>query len=144
MSDFVARNSAPNSFPLVRGNSRADIEAGFGVDPIQVLQAQLEATTEKWAQGAALYGAGGFANDVRKKVLSLAMLRIRNDYLNRGEKAPTEKVLDAMAHADKDYTRWLDQQVIDRAEWLQLSDTRDNIREMIRRDDALIRAAGRV
>lgn len=120
---------------------RSDVETGFGVEPIQELQSQIEATTEKWAQGAALYGPGGFAGDVRKKILSLAMLRIRNEYLNNGEKAPTEKILDAMAHADKDYVRWLDQQIIDRANWLKLDDTRDQIREKIRRDDALIRSA---
>lgn len=121
--------------------NRYDMETSFGVQPVEEIQAQLADTTDEWARGAALYGSFGFADHVRKKVLALAMLRIRNDFLNRGEKAPTEKILDAMAHADRDYTRWLDQQVIDRANWLRLSDTRDNLREKVRRDDALIRSA---
>lgn len=123
-----------------RPANRYDMETSFGVQPIEEIQSQLEQTTEEWSKGAALYGSFGFAEHVRKKVLALALLRIRNLFLNRGEKAPTEKILDAMAHADKDYTRWLDQQIIDRANWLRLDDTGDQLRERIRRDDALIRS----
>lgn len=132
----------PSDFrPSLPPANRYDMETSFGVQPIEEIQAELQESSDEWARGAALYGSFGLGEHVRKKVLALALLRIRNDYLNRGEKAPTEKVLDAMAHGDKDYVRWLDQQIIERANWLKLDDTRDQLRERIRRDDALIRSA---
>ncbi len=119
------------------------VEQDAGVDPIELLIHQLSETEEEWARGSALFGPGGFANDVRKKILSVVMLRIRDKLLSDGEKAPTEKVMDAMAHADRQYVAWLDRQVIARADWLRLDAQRDAIEMRCNRGQALLRVAGR-
>jgi hypothetical protein len=118
-------------------------EESFGVEPMDQLLAQLDATEDEWSHGSALFGPGGFANDVRKKVLSIVMLRIRDEILNKGEKAPTEKVLDAMAHADKQYVEWLDRQVVARAEWVKLDARREGILLKANRGQAMLRVAAR-
>ncbi len=146
MNDFTspAAGRAVDTLPATaNGYAPVGIEEGYGVDPIELLIHQLSETEEDWAKGAALFGAGGFANDVRKKILSVVMLRIRDALLNSGDKAPTEKVLDAMAHADKQYTQWLDRQVVARAEWLRLDAQRDAIEMRCNRGQALLRVAGR-
>ena len=119
------------------------VEQDAGVEPAESLIHQLSETEEDWANGGALYGNGGFANDVRKKLLSVVMLRIRDSMLSGGEKAPTEKVLDAMAHADKQYGEWLDRQVIAKAGWLRLDAQRNTIEMRFNRGQALLRVAGR-
>lgn len=118
-------------------------EQSYGVEPLDNLIAGLQEREEEWAYGSALFGPGGFANDVRKKVLSLVMLRIRDEMINKGEKAPTEKVLDAMAHGDKQYTEWLDRQVIARAEWVKLDAQREAILLKVNRGQAMLRVVAR-
>lgn len=129
-------SSLPTSFA-------PDIERSLGAEPLEELLAELEANAEAWAHGGALFGAGGFANDQRKKVLSIVMLRIRDEFLQKGEKPPTEKILDAMAHADKRYTRWLDEQTIKRAEWLKLDAERDAIAMKVNRGQSLLKLGTR-
>lgn len=120
-----------------------DIERTYGAEPLSDLLTELEGTAEEWAHGASLFGAGGFANDQRKKVLSIVMLRIRDEILEKGEKAPTEKVLDALAHADKQYVDWLNQHIIKRAEWLKLDATRSQVEMRVNRGQSLLKIGAR-
>lgn len=117
----------------------ADMEMSFGAEPLDKLLAELDSTEKEWSEGAALFAAGGFANDVRKKILSIVILRIRDELLMKGEKAPTEKVLDAMSHSDKQYVEWLDRQVIARASWLALDSRRNAILLRVNRGQSLLR-----
>lgn len=121
-----------------------ELEAAHGAEPMDELLQELSEITEEWAEGGALFGAGGFANDVRKKMLSIVMLRLRDDMLSKGEKAPTEKVLDAMAHADKQYVDWLDRHVIRRAEWLKLDMKKTAIEMRANRGQSLLRLGSKV
>ena len=105
---------------------------------------ELDDIKEEWSEGGALFGAGGFANDVRKKVLSIVMLRIRDELISKGEKPPTEKVLEAMAHADRQYTEWLDRHVVKRAEWLKLDVKKTQIEMRANRGQSLLKIGARV
>lgn len=88
----------------------------------RVLQLLAE-SEDAWADGASLYGPGGLFDAQRKALVSVVMLRIRDELIGKGEK-PTEKVLDAMAHADPTYTEFLGGHVTKRAGWLSLDSER--------------------
>jgi hypothetical protein len=130
--------------PEERAGIRRDIEESHGAEPMDKLLAEYDAIVEDWAEGGALFGAGGFANDIRKKVLSLVMLRIRDELIAKGEKPPTEKVLDALAHADKQYTEWLDRHVIKRAEWLKLDVEKSQIEMRANRGQSMLKIGARI
>jgi len=125
----------PNDFKERVG----DMEMSFGAEPLDNLLAELDATEKEWSDGGALFGAGGFSNDIRKKILSVTLLRIRDEMLSNGEKAPTEKIIDALAHADKQYGEWLDRQVIARANWLALDAKRQAVFLKVNRGQSLLR-----
>lgn len=84
---------------------------------------QLASSEDVWAKGAALYGVGGLLDASRKVTLSIRLLAIRDALPEK----ITEKVLDAMAHADAEYIKWVDSHVVARAEWLALDAQRNRL-----------------
>lgn len=114
-----------------------------GAEPLDELLAELDAEEDAWADGGALFDVGGFANDVRKSMLSVVLLRIRDEILSKGEKSPTEKVLEAMAHADKQYKEWLDRQTIRKAEWMKLNAKRKKVEMRANRGQKMLSLGAR-
>lgn len=121
---------------------KGDIERGLQVDPIDELLASLDATQEAWAKYAALYGPGGLFDNQRKIMLSIIMLKVR-DEIKDGERV-TDALVDARAHAHPDYVAFIKRHTERRAEWLQLDAERDAIVLRINRGQALLRVAGRM
>jgi len=117
-----------------------DVERSMGVDPIDGLLAQLEATREAWATGAALYGPGGTFDNLRKVKLSIVECSIRDEKAEKGEKV-TEASIEQQAHADLAYTAWLDNHTVARANWLRLDAEREDVRMRINRGQAVLRSA---
>jgi hypothetical protein len=122
---------------------RADMELSNGAEPLDELMAELDADEDEWADGGALFDSGGFANDVRKIMLSVVMLRIRDEILSKGERSPTEKVLDAMAHADKQYREWVDRQTLRKAEWMKLNSKRKRVEMRANRGQKMLSLGAR-
>jgi hypothetical protein len=58
----------------------------------------------------------------RKELLSRVMIRILENMEASGEKRPTEKVLEAMAHGDKEYTRFLEDGRVERRDMERLQE----------------------
>lgn len=137
MSDF----KKPVRSPVEQ--MRADMELSNGAEPLDELLAELDAEEDAWADGGALFDVGGFANDVRKSMLSVVLLRIRDEILSKGEKSPTEKVLEAMAHADKQYKEWLDRQTIRKAEWMKLNAKRKKVEMRANRGQKMLSLGAR-
>jgi len=117
-----------------------DVERSMGVDPIDGLLAEFEATREAWATGAALYGPGGTFDNLRKVKLSIIECSIRDDYQAKGVKV-TEAAIEQQAHADLAYTAWLDNHTVARANWLRLDAEREDVRMRINRGQAVLRSA---
>lgn len=113
-----------------------EIESRIGVAPLDQLQEERSVLVAKVAPLRAMFGMFGGFDPRRKVLLSIATLRQRNE---AGEKKPTDKVLDAMAHADEMYTDWLDHTEVARGEWIVLEDQIAILTERIQRDNALIR-----
>lgn len=85
-------------------------------EELELLQ-ELTDTEEEWALGAASFGPGGFADNMRRSYLAARSLEIRDS--KAGEKC-TEKFLDDASHGDKEYVQWLDDKLVERAKWLSL------------------------
>jgi len=117
-----------------------DVERSMGVDPIDGLLAQLEATREAWADGAALYDKNGTFDNLRKVKLSIIECSIRDDYQAKGVKV-TEAAIEQQAHADLAYAGWLDSHTLGRANWLRLDAEREDVRMRINRGQAVLRSA---
>lgn len=119
-----------------------DVQVGLGAEPIDELIAELDATEDGWARGAALYGPGGLFDDQRVMYLSMIALEHR-EAVKEGEKV-TDEAIKQRAHADKRYQKWLLRHTKQRYEWLKLDAHRDGIMLRANRGQALMRVAGRV
>jgi len=129
----------PNDFA---GNV-ADMEMANGATPLDELLAELDESEAEWADGAALYGNGGMFNDKRKSLLSIIALRIRDERAGEGKKS-TEDMIEQMAHADKEYVKFLDGHIGRRAKWLALDAHRDGIVMRVNRGQAMLKIGARM
>lgn len=100
----------------------------FDADDVDILLQGLSETHDTWAKGAALFGPGGFANDQRKRLLSVVACRLRETWQESIHGKYSEAALDRLAHADTEYTGWLDRMELRRAEWLVLDAQRSSQR----------------
>jgi hypothetical protein len=89
----------------------------FLADEVETLFQQLAESNGDWANGAALYGAGGLFDASRKARLSLIAAEIRDDYTEKKEKV-TEAQITELSHAHPDYQKFISTSTIDRARWL--------------------------
>lgn len=128
---------APFEKPEVRG----DVERGFDVEPIDDLLAQLSATEAEWAHLRALHGPYGKWDNLRKNLLSVVSLRVRQQPPPMGAIKWTDDLTEAAAHADEDYRAFVNNGVIEGAEFWQMDAEREGIWARINRGQALLRTA---
>lgn len=98
----------------------------FRPSEVDMLLQGLSQTHEAWATGATLFGPGGFANDQRKRLLSVVACRLREQWDEAKQGKYSEAALDRLAHADPAYGEWLDKREFERARWLLLDAQRDS------------------
>lgn len=145
--------NTPRGEPVTRihGDSNATvampdpnaIEVTLGVEPLDVLAAELDIMSDEWARGWALYGPGGGWSDVRKAMLSAREIHIRDNWNEIKLGKMTDAKLDAEAHADPEYRKFLDRSMLERAQWILLDQARDVIHARLARGNAILRASAR-
>lgn len=127
----------PDAATAVLIDHQREIEARAGVFPLDELQAEREHLTQTNSRIKAIHGPFGTYNDLRKIELAQAAQRVRAAWT--GEKAPSEALVDSLAHADEEYVRWVRQASSDRAAFETVEDRITAITEMINRGQALLR-----
>lgn len=114
-----------------------DIEERAGIWPLDELQAEREHLVQLNSRIKAIHGAYGSYNDLRKIELAQAAARVRAAWT--GEKAPSETLVDSLAHADEEYVRWVRQAASDRAAFEVVENRIVSITEQVNRGQALLR-----
>jgi len=98
----------------------------FTPSDVDLLLHGLAETHEAWAHGAVLFGPGGMYPDQRKRFLAVVACRVRETWDDAKHGKYSEAALDRVAHADLEYTDWLDARECERAQWLFLNAQRDS------------------
>lgn len=119
------------------GTVQEEIELRAGVEPIEALHDERRHLVQLNSRVRAMHGSNGIYKDVRDLELAKAGARVRENWT--GEKAPSEAYVAANAPLDKEYQRWLEQQVSDKAHFEVIDDRITAITEMINRGQALLR-----
>src|SRR4051812_29875596 len=125
---------------LTKPVTAKEAQLAVGVEPIDELLAELEATQEEWARGASLYGPGGVFDAQRVAFLAVLALEHR-EVKQEGAKPLSDQHVKERAHADRRYTSWLRRQTAQRTDWLTLDAKRDAIIMRVNRGQGLLRVA---
>jgi hypothetical protein len=110
---------------ILVGTLFRDNQAKLGMPDIDELLAErdvlVSALADKKVRNKALAAKFAYTTsmwDAERTVRkSLALLKVRDAAENEGKKY-TDKVLDALAHADADYRKWLTDSFVERAQYL--------------------------
>jgi hypothetical protein len=121
--------------------TRRDLEATIGVDFIEVLQADRRALIQEIAPLRARYGPGGTWDARRKAVRSARANEIAGELTRERGKAPSEAEVERLAAGDAFTLAQLDAAEEEMARYYLLEDRIQELTELIRRDDLLIRYA---
>jgi hypothetical protein len=106
-------------------------EARAGAESLDALQAERLTLVRQSAALATLYGPFGMWDTQRKRRLSVAELKVRNEAADRSEKV-TDKAVDALAHVDPEYVAFLERSLVEKADYLVLQVQIDALTERIR------------
>lgn len=117
-----------------------ELQARAGLPPIDTLLAERTALVTKWANHAAMFDAYGLFEVERKRRLALAALQVRAAKEQAGLKYTQGQVEDE-SHVWPAYTKFLDESVQSKAEWLIAKDQIDAIGHRIHRANALAKFA---
>ncbi|MBA2684061.1 MAG: hypothetical protein H0U66_06195 [Gemmatimonadaceae bacterium] len=96
------------------------------VDDADALVQQLAESEDAWADGSALYGPGGLFDNMRKSMLAVIKLRVR-DTLGDRKLTGLADFIDDLAHADSGYRAFLDTHLVKQAEWRALDAGRQRL-----------------
>ena len=117
-----------------------ELQARAGLPPIDTLLAERTALVTKWANHAAMFDAYGLFEVERKRRLALAALQVRAAKEQAGLKYTQGQVEDE-SHVWPAYTKFLDEAVQSKAEWLIAKDQIDAIGHRIQRANVMGRFA---
>ena len=107
------------------------IESRAEVDSLGDLQQRRRALLAQLAPLKALHGHNGLWDNKRKQMLEAIKVRVRMTLEADGKKG-TDAAVDALAHADEQYARFIDAGITDRIDYLTLQNEADEIAERIR------------
>ena len=107
------------------------IEERAEVDALGDLQQRRRALLTQLAPLKALHGHNGVWDNKRKQMLEAIKVRVRMALDAAGKKA-TDSGVDALAHADEQYARFIDAGIEDRIQYIVLQNEADEIAERIR------------
>lgn len=110
---------------------RTPLEDRADVDPLLVLHEKRRDLLVELAPLKAMHGNFGLYDAKRKALVEAMKVRARMRLQANGGKV-TDAIIDAEAHCDEQYTRWLDEQMADKVRFIQLESELDAIAELIR------------
>src|SRR5690242_6584527 len=93
------------------------LETRAGIASLDALHAQRRQLLITLAPLKALHGPGDLWDSKRKQLLEALKVRQRLTLLEQGQKV-TEGLVDAMAYADEQYLRFVDQGIADRIDYI--------------------------
>jgi hypothetical protein len=131
---------------VVRADARErltarDIEDRLGLDHLDELLAERARLVGLNAQLGALYGSFGTWDAQRKQFLSVLAVGIRQLPRAEGERAPTDKAVDELAHADARYQQFIAKSTTEKAQYLVNEDAITAIDARIHSRQAMLRFA---
>jgi hypothetical protein len=118
----------------------AELHARAGIPSIDEALAERSALVKEWASHAAMYDNYGLWDSERKRRLAAAALQVRAAKDSLGMKY-TQGLVEDEAHVWPAYTKFLDESVKGKAEWLIAKDRIDAITQRIQRANVLARFA---
>lgn len=135
---YTPENTAPTD--LEARVRTGDIERGFGAVPIDAINQKLAETDTEFARLKALHGPANKYEDQRKIVLAMQRILVRSKFADENKKF-TVDVVDDEARASLVYKNYVDEGIIEAAEYEDMNSQRNHLNELLRRGDALIRSA---
>lgn len=129
---LIARDGPPPVSPMT------DAEERLGIEPLEGLLDERRHLTNKVATLRAKYGSFGTADHIRKIELSRLKCMLRVQALREKRKVTADQV-DAEAHAHADYVELVTLMTNERAEWVRLENSIDEIDAKIMRGQAVAR-----
>lgn len=117
-----------------------ELQARAGLPDIDEALAERTKLVTKWANHAAMFDAYGMFEVERKRRLAAAALQVRAAKDALGVKY-TQGMIEDESHVWPAYTRFLDEAVQGKAEWLIAKDKIDSITQRIQRANVLARFA---
>ena len=115
-----------------------DLEAKADADSLDDLHARRRQILPEYAALRALHGNGGKWGDKRKTMLSAIKVRVRNSEPPRGKW--TDDSVDDAAHADEQYTRFVDEGIDGATRFFFLDVEMNEITERIKNRETVIYA----
>jgi hypothetical protein len=112
-----------------------------GVERIDELLAERDAIVQRLKHSRPLYGPLGLWSHLRKVELSRIKVRLLAEAAGRGEKKPTDEVLDATAHADPVYVDLITSATTTAAQWVADEEALAAIDMKVNRGQAVLRYA---
>lgn len=107
------------------------VESRAEVESLDALHAERRALLPEYARLRVLHGPFGIFDARRKAMLCAVAVRVRMDLRARQEKT-TEAFIDAAAHADNQYQRFLDESVAEKIRYVETETAVTEIEERIR------------
>lgn len=118
----------------------SELEAGLGIEPVDVIIQRHRRLREKHAELWGKYGPGGVADHLRKSELARLKELLRAKAAQAGTKV-TEASLDDAAHDHPDYRDFLAMMLADRATLFETEAKLKEIEWTFQRSQSLIRNA---
>ena len=115
-----------------------DIEDRAGVDSLDMLLAKRRDLVERSKELRALHGPFGRWDYKRKNMLEAKKVQARIAIKERGDK-PTEAMIDAEAHADKQYEAFVDRGIADAISWIEMENDIAEVNDRIRNREIELR-----
>lgn len=125
--------------PALPADEMSALESRAEVDSLGDLHARRRQLMTQLAPLQALYGAFGLWDSRRKQLLESLKVRARMA-LSTGEKRPTEAQIDAAAHADPQYEKFLDDSYDAKVQFINMDTELSEIQERIRNRELAIMA----
>lgn len=134
MTDHIIARGRASSAPAAYDELPADIlkavESRAETDSLGDLHQRRRMLLEQLAPLAALYGNFGLWDSRRKQLLEAMKVKHRMLLAQEGTKA-TEGLIDALAHADEQYERFLDDSYTSKIEYIKMDNELSELLERI-------------
>lgn len=134
MTDHIVARGRVSSAPVAYDELTADtlkaVESRAETDSLGDLHQRRRMLLEQLAPLSALYGNFGLWDARRKQLLEAMKVKHRMQLAQDGTKA-TEGLIDALAHADEQYERFLDDSYQSKIEFIKMDNELSEILERI-------------
>lgn len=126
--------------PSLPPDELSALESKAEADSLGDLHARRRQLMVSLAPLRALYGSFGLWDARRKRLLESLKIRARMELIGDNKPKPTEAQIDATAHADEQYARFLDDALTAKIEYLNLETEASELEERIRNREIVLRA----